>query len=154
MKLRAKEPTCNAAAFGKRLVAQHRADVVEIRPDIAANRARLSVNPFSLISYIAEKLVADGVVRSEGRGVRRGGLGAAVSTVGLEHHDGLLLGNALHAADELGSVVEAFHVGPDLLHGGILLEVVDAVLLVHIARVAERNEARDPGLLRRARQLG
>ena len=155
MKLRAKEPTCNAAAFGKRLVAQHRADVVEIRPDIAANRARLPVNrPLLLISYIAEKLVADGVVRSEGRGVRRGGLGTAVSTVGLEHHDGLLLGDALHAADELGSVVEALHVGPDLLHRGILLEVVDAVLLVHIARVAERNKTRDPGLLRRAGQLG
>lgn len=104
--------------------------------------------------YVAEKLVADGVVRGEGRAVRRGGLGAAVSTVGFEHHDRLLLGNALHAADKLGSVVEAFHVGPDLLHGGILLVVVDAVLLVHIARVAERNEARDPGLLRRAGQLG
>ena len=150
----AKEPTRNAAAFGERLVAQHRADVVEIRPDIAANRARLPVNRLFWISYIAEELVADGVVRSEGRGVRRGGLGAAVSTVGLEHHDGLLLRNALHAADELGSVVEALHVGPDLLHGGILLEVVDAVLLVHIARVPERNEPRDPGLLRRAGQLG
>lgn len=104
--------------------------------------------------HVAQKLVADRVVGRQRRRVGGGGLRARVAAVGLEDHHRLAARDATHAADELGSVVEALHVRPDLLHRRVLLVVVDAVLLVHIARVSEGNELGNPVLASGARQLG
>ena len=101
-------------------------------------------------AHVTQQLVADRVVRRQRGGVRGGGLRARVAAVG--HR--LAARDATHAADELGSVVEALHVRPDLLHRGILLVVVDTVLLVHIARVTEGNELGNPVLAGGARKLG
>ena len=104
-------------------------------------------------SHVAQQLVADRVVRRQRGGVRRRGLRARVATVGLEDHHRLAARHAAHAAEELGSVVEALHVRPDLLHRRVLLVVVDAVLLVHVARVTEGNELGDPVLAGGTRKL-
>lgn len=105
-------------------------------------------------AHVTQQLVADRIVRRQRGGVRGGGLRARVAAVGLEDHHRLAARDATHAADELGSVVEALHVRPDLLHRGILLVVVDTVLLVHIARVTEGNELGNPVLAGGARKLG
>ena len=105
------------------------------------------------ISNVLQELIADGVVRGEGRGVRRGGLRAGRAAVRFDQQHGLLLCGFFDGVDERRTVVEAFQVRPDLLDRRLRRVVLQSVQLVHVARVAEGNELRDPAFIRATRQL-
>lgn len=97
--------------------------------------------------HVLQQLVADGVVGGEGRGVRRGGLGARSAAVGLDEQKRLFLGEEPSLAHESGRVAEALEIGPGLLDGGLVGVVGEDVQLVDVAGVAEGDELRDPAVL-------
>lgn len=81
------------------------------------------------------------------------GLGPRRSSIGLDEENGLLQSGLFDRLDECGSVVEALQIGPDLFDGGFGLVVSEGIQLVHVARVAEGDELRDPALVGASRQL-
>ena len=144
--------TGDTTTLRQRLVAQHRTDVLHVLPHVAADHTALSVTP-TPTPHVLQQLVTHRVVGSERGGVRGGGLGAGLAAVRLDENDGLLLGGALDAAHERGSVVESLQVRPDLLDRGLLLVVVQRIELVDIAGITEGDELGNPALVVAAGKL-
>ena len=104
--------------------------------------------------YVAQQLVADGVVGGERGGVGGGGLRAGLAAVGLDEQHRLALRHALGFAHEGGAVAETLQIGPGLLHGGLVGVVAHDVHLIHVAGIAEGDKLGDPAVVVATGQLG